>query len=248
MSFGERIDEVSVVLHVEVYESVVVEIPVGPPRQRLSFLLVSLSTYHGRYIYNNHHQDNSRPDRTEKNPKGFFINSSYPSRSMEGFLREETKSAEEQRDCWTEQQEQSWTSKEDCTDWCLQWDRKRKIAELMILDVTRFDTLIQQILKEENVDRLNHQILSDRCGTILKSADYTQKRRLAIASGQLIWIYYILNNKLLLGNSVMLSIICYWIVINHILSIIHSITYDPGRSISFMIVCYQLYVTITNLY
>ena len=99
MSFGERIDEVSVVLHVEVYESVVVEIPVGPPRQRLSFLLVSLSTYHGRYIYNNHHQDNSRPDRTEKNPKGFFINSSYPSRSMEGFLREETKSAEEQRDC-----------------------------------------------------------------------------------------------------------------------------------------------------
>ena len=54
----------------------------------------------------------------------------------------------------------------------------------------RFELLVKQLLrlKEENSDRLNQQILSNRCGTILKSADYIQKRRLAVASGELILI------------------------------------------------------------
>ena len=66
------------------------------------------------------------------------------------------------------------------------WYRKRKIAELMILDMDRFDSLVKQILKEQRTDRINQQTLSDRCGTILNSADYLQKRKRAVASGELI--------------------------------------------------------------
>ena len=64
--------------------------------------------------------------------------------------------------------------------------RKKKIAELLILDQPRFDSLIKQILKEERSDRINQQILSDRCGTILKQSDYLEKKRLAIAAGKIL--------------------------------------------------------------
>ena len=47
--------------------------------------------------------------------------------------------------------------------------------------------ILKQIFKDENSNSLNQQILSDRCGTVLKSEseDYIHKRRLTIASGQL---------------------------------------------------------------
>ena len=64
--------------------------------------------------------------------------------------------------------------------------RKKKIAELIILDRPRFDSLIKQILKEERTDRINQQILSDRCGTILKQSDFLEKKRLAIAAGKIL--------------------------------------------------------------
>ena len=65
--------------------------------------------------------------------------------------------------------------------------RKKKIAELIILDRPRFDSLIKQILKEERTDRINQQILSDRCGTIiLKQGDFLEKKRLAIAAGKIL--------------------------------------------------------------
>ena len=64
--------------------------------------------------------------------------------------------------------------------------RKKKIAELAILDPDRFDNLIRQILREEKTKKINQQILSDRCGTILKQNDYREKIRLAIASGKIL--------------------------------------------------------------
>ena len=64
--------------------------------------------------------------------------------------------------------------------------RKKKIAELLILDRPRFQSLIKQILKEERTDRINQQILSDRCGTILKQSDFLEKKRLAIAAGKIL--------------------------------------------------------------
>ena len=64
--------------------------------------------------------------------------------------------------------------------------RKKKIAELIILDRPRFDSLIKQILKEERTDRINQQILSDRCGAILKQSDFLEKKRLAIAAGKIL--------------------------------------------------------------
>ena len=64
--------------------------------------------------------------------------------------------------------------------------RKKKIAELMILDRPRFDALIKQILKEERTNKINQQILSDRCGTILKQSDFSEKKRLAIAAGKIL--------------------------------------------------------------
>ena len=64
--------------------------------------------------------------------------------------------------------------------------RKKKIAELMILDIEKFDTVVKQMVREEKMDRLNQQMLSDKCGTILKTADFLLLKRNAIASGQLI--------------------------------------------------------------
>jgi hypothetical protein len=64
--------------------------------------------------------------------------------------------------------------------------RKKKIAELVILDRPRFDSLVKQILKEEWTDRINRQILSDRCGTILTQSDYLEKKRLALAAGKIL--------------------------------------------------------------
>ena len=64
--------------------------------------------------------------------------------------------------------------------------RKKKIAELMILDRPRFDALIKKILKEERTNKINQQILSDRCGTILKQSDFSEKKRLAIAAGKIL--------------------------------------------------------------
>ena len=64
--------------------------------------------------------------------------------------------------------------------------RKKKIAELIILDRPRFDSLIKQILKEERTDRINQQILSDRCGAIFKQSDFLEKKRLAIAAGKIL--------------------------------------------------------------
>ena len=64
--------------------------------------------------------------------------------------------------------------------------RNKKIAELMILDMERFNSLVKQIFKDEKTDTLNQQILSDRCGTVLKTSDYNEKKRLAKAAGQII--------------------------------------------------------------
>jgi hypothetical protein len=49
-----------------------------------------------------------------------------------------------------------------------------------------FYSLIKQILKEERTDRINKQILSHRCGTILKHSDFLEKKRLAIAAEKIL--------------------------------------------------------------
>ena len=64
--------------------------------------------------------------------------------------------------------------------------RKRRIAELMILDPSRFDTLVKNLTRTQKSDKINQQVLSDRCAEILRSDSYTRKRRMAIAAGELL--------------------------------------------------------------
>ena len=56
----------------------------------------------------------------------------------------------------------------------------------MILDMERFDAVVKQMVKEEKSERLNQQMLSDKCGTVLKTTEFMLKKRQAIASGELI--------------------------------------------------------------
>ncbi len=66
------------------------------------------------------------------------------------------------------------------------FNKKENIAELVILDLDQFNSLVARMIKEEKTERLNQQMLSDRCGTILKTADYEKMKRNAVASGKLI--------------------------------------------------------------
>ena len=60
------------------------------------------------------------------------------------------------------------------------WRRKQKIAELMILDRSRFDEIASRMVRDAGGSRLNQATLSDRCHQELRKSDIAQKRREAI--------------------------------------------------------------------
>ena len=64
--------------------------------------------------------------------------------------------------------------------------RKQKITELMLLDGAKFDNIVQQMAREFLGQRLNQQILSDRCRAVLGRADMRSKRDDALNRGTLI--------------------------------------------------------------
>ena len=66
------------------------------------------------------------------------------------------------------------------------WRRKQKIAELMILDRSRFNEIVARLLRDTGSSSLNQATLSDRCAMELKKPQMMQKRREAILSGELI--------------------------------------------------------------
>ena len=66
------------------------------------------------------------------------------------------------------------------------WRRKQKIAELMILDRSRFDEIAARLMRDGGAARLNQTTLSDRCTQELKKSDMAQKRREAILSGAIV--------------------------------------------------------------
>lgn len=66
------------------------------------------------------------------------------------------------------------------------WSRRRQIAELMILDRTKFDQVLAAVIRDGATDRLNQQTLSEECRKMLKRVEYNAKRREALAAGVLI--------------------------------------------------------------
>ena len=66
------------------------------------------------------------------------------------------------------------------------WRRKQKIAELMILDRSRFDEIASRMVRDAGGSRINQATLSDRCHQELWKSDIAQKRREAILSGDIV--------------------------------------------------------------
>ena len=66
------------------------------------------------------------------------------------------------------------------------WRRKQKIAELMILDRSRFDEIASRMVRDAGGSRINQATLSDRCHQELRKSDIAQKRREAILSGDIV--------------------------------------------------------------
>jgi len=66
------------------------------------------------------------------------------------------------------------------------WRRKQKIAELMILDRSRFDEIASRMVRDAGGSRINQATLSDRCLQELRKSDIAQKRREAILSGDIV--------------------------------------------------------------
>ena len=66
------------------------------------------------------------------------------------------------------------------------WRRKQKIAELMILDRSRFDQVVARLIRETGVSRINQTTLTDRCSVEMKKPELIQKRREAILSGDIV--------------------------------------------------------------
>ena len=66
------------------------------------------------------------------------------------------------------------------------WRRKQKIAELMILDRSRFDQVVSRMIRETGVSRLNQTTLTDRCSVEMKKPELMQKRREGILSGDIV--------------------------------------------------------------
>ena len=65
--------------------------------------------------------------------------------------------------------------------------RKRKIAELMILDRSRFDQVVAKQIRDFGGSvRLSQDTLADRCTVELQKPDMIAKRRDAILSGDII--------------------------------------------------------------
>ena len=66
------------------------------------------------------------------------------------------------------------------------WRRKQKIAELMILDRSRFNLVVSRMIWETGVTHLNQTKLTDRCSVELKKPELMQKRREGILSGDIV--------------------------------------------------------------
>ena len=81
----------------------------------------------------------------------------------------------------------------------------------MILDMARFDSLVKHILTGVNTDKLNQQILSDWCGTVLKTNDYNiQWEKTCYGSWTdhlnncILCLLYVFEFKLIIANRMIL--------------------------------------------
>ena len=66
------------------------------------------------------------------------------------------------------------------------WRRKQKIAELMILDRSRFDEVVAGLMGDDQALRMNQESLFERCKAELKKPALVRKKRDAILSGDII--------------------------------------------------------------
>ena len=66
------------------------------------------------------------------------------------------------------------------------WRRKQKIAELVILDRSRFDEVVAGLMGDDQALRLNQESLFERCKAELKKPALVRKKRDAILSGDII--------------------------------------------------------------